>query len=310
MNKNIYCMADWSSEEPIAIVKHQMYDISHIINPSNIPQVSTKGIDVYRIDDMKSVMEAMESEKHCHKDFFELNFISAGSGTAFIDNEKFPIRKGDVLCISPDIFHVNIPVPQLTIQNCLISESMLKSNKQIFSYVFNNRDELALSPIIHMHGEDIPRTEKILDLINKELSEKQLYYREQTVNLTNELFVILSRAQQTTPLQKQFRGISNILTYIDDHFSTVTMSEAAALCGYNPTYFSRIFHETMGMKFTEYVNNIRVNNSIILLTTSELSIEQIGCSVGFKNKTHFYNVFKSHTGLLPGSLRQPVKKQI
>ena len=101
-----------------------------------------------------------------------------------------------------------------------------------------------------MQGEDIPRTEKILDLINKELSEKQLYYREQKVNLTNELFVILSRAQQTAPSQKQFRGISNVLTYIDDHFSTVTMSEAAELCGYNPTYFSRIFPNRLWRAFS------------------------------------------------------------
>lgn len=310
MNKRDYRLSDWSVDEPITIVDHTMYDLSHIINNQNIPQSSSEGIDVFRLDDNKSTMQVMEKEKHSHLDFIELNFIRSGSGTSCIDNQTYPIRKGCVLCLRPGVYHGNIPMPKLMVQNCLISVSAYKENPHLFPYAFNDTGEFALSPLIHLNGEDIPHAEKLIDLMHKELDEKNQYYREQIINLMNELIIILIRAQQAPLSQKLFKGLPSVLTYIDDHFTTVTMSEAAALCGYNSTYFSRIFHDAMGLRFTEYVNNMRVNRSIFLLTTTDLSIEQIGCSVGFKNKTHFYNVFKSHTGLLPGSLRNPTQKLI
>jgi AraC family transcriptional regulator len=40
-----------------------------------------------------------------------------------------------------------------------------------------------------------------------------------------------------------------------------------------------------------------------LLTTTRASVTQIAYAVGFSNLSHFRRVFRGHTGVLPGAVR-------
>jgi two-component system, response regulator YesN len=69
------------------------------------------------------------------------------------------------------------------------------------------------------------------------------------------------------------------------------------------TYFSKLFKESTGRGFLEYLTEYRLAKARTLLKTTPLSITEIGRMVGYPNGKYFYTLFKKHTSLTPGDYR-------
>ncbi|MDT7830913.1 helix-turn-helix domain-containing protein [Flavobacteriaceae bacterium S356] len=71
----------------------------------------------------------------------------------------------------------------------------------------------------------------------------------------------------------------------------------------NPNYLSKIINHRMGIGFSSYINELRINYVLDLLdknpTIRKYSIEAIGNEVGYKNAQSFSNAFYKKTGLKP-----------
>lgn len=71
----------------------------------------------------------------------------------------------------------------------------------------------------------------------------------------------------------------------------------------NPNYLSKIINHHMGVGFSSYINELRINYVLDLLdknpTIRKYSIEAIGNEIGYKNAQSFSNAFHKKTGLKP-----------
>jgi AraC-like DNA-binding protein len=68
---------------------------------------------------------------------------------------------------------------------------------------------------------------------------------------------------------------------------------------------SQFLNEHIGKKFTQYVNEYRIEEACKLLETNTLlSVEGIGDEVGFNSKSTFFAAFKKIKGLTPASYQQ------
>ncbi len=84
----------------------------------------------------------------------------------------------------------------------------------------------------------------------------------------------------------------------------LSLEEAAALVGYSPAYFSRIFKDEMGITFKEALNGIRIERSKSLLLSSTASIADICSMVGFNDQSYYCKVFKRLSGVTPDKFRK------
>jgi AraC-like DNA-binding protein len=107
--------------------------------------------------------------------------------------------------------------------------------------------------------------------------------------------------------QKNLTAIRKIRQYVKENYVTVTLTDASNQCGLSYSYFSRIFNEYMKMSFSDYVNLIRVNNSLKLLSSTDLSITEIALHVGFSTTSYYIQVFKRLKGMSPGEFRKLLK---
>ncbi|MHC0043776.1 helix-turn-helix domain-containing protein [Vibrio campbellii] len=81
--------------------------------------------------------------------------------------------------------------------------------------------------------------------------------------------------------------------------------EAAALCHYSPTYFSKLFHRKVGMCFRDYVTDKRISLAKkMLLEEQSMKIAYIAYQCGYRDVSYFSRIFKKKTGLSPASYRQ------
>ncbi len=99
-------------------------------------------------------------------------------------------------------------------------------------------------------------------------------------------------------------GIRQAVRYIAHHYAgPLRLEEVARHVGLSPAYFSGLFRRCVGMRFIDYVNQVRVAESKRLLSSSDFAIVDIAVALGFGDQSYFSKVFKKHTGISPGMYR-------
>lgn len=87
----------------------------------------------------------------------------------------------------------------------------------------------------------------------------------------------------------------------------ISLEEAAAACGYGKSSFCKIFKQTVGVSFHQYLNDYRIENAKYLLSDTNMSIENVADTTGFRDTKIFCRVFKQATGTSPGKYRSDTR---
>ncbi|RJG23988.1 helix-turn-helix domain-containing protein [Paenibacillus thiaminolyticus] len=109
-------------------------------------------------------------------------------------------------------------------------------------------------------------------------------------------------ALQVDGLQNE--RIRSILHVIDQEFRSPLSLEQFAHQEYISLYhLSRLFKKTVGMTFTQYVNEVRLKKAVPELIHTELPILKIAMNNGFANVKTFNRCFKERYGMTPSEFR-------
>ena len=74
----------------------------------------------------------------------------------------------------------------------------------------------------------------------------------------------------------------------------------------HPIYLSRLFKKEIGMSFTDYLTNIRVDNAKKLMADPSIKIYEISQKIGYAGPKHFSHIFKKTTGITPKEYRNSI----
>ena len=97
----------------------------------------------------------------------------------------------------------------------------------------------------------------------------------------------------------------DIVCYIDDHCSAnLRIGDLARIACMSPTKFKETFKLLNGQKVTQYVQGRRMSKDELLLRQPDLTIEQVGRSVGYASASRFSALFKREIGMLPREYRR------
>lgn len=86
------------------------------------------------------------------------------------------------------------------------------------------------------------------------------------------------------------------------------LKDLAETCQVSPEHLSRVFHESTGLRFSEYLAETRVNAACEALTSGTDPIAEIAGRSGFSTLSRFNQCFKTHTGMTPSAWRKRKKK--
>jgi AraC-like DNA-binding protein len=84
----------------------------------------------------------------------------------------------------------------------------------------------------------------------------------------------------------------------------LTVEECAERSGISRSYFSTMFKNEMGVAFSEFVNNLRIDKSKELLVNTSLSLAEIADMVGYSDQSYFTKKFLQITGVTPGQYKK------
>ena len=116
------------------------------------------------------------------------------------------------------------------------------------------------------------------------------------------IFGELAAQVQRDADEADFALIRPGVEYLENHIpEKIPVAELAALCGVSESTFRRIFQRYAGVSPIEYRDRIRISLAKQLLSTRELSVQEISSRLGFYDSAYFCRVFLQKTGKRPSA---------
>lgn len=180
---------------------------------------------------------------------------------------------------------------------------------------YKNKEELLYNECLHNLKESLS-IKKIYDSIDKKNLHDFLKITlglsfDLTSNfkdLIDKLFKHSSSMFEKTYKVTNETLIDEIINYIKSNFMhQIGINTIAPLYNITPNYLSKIFKEKSGVKFTDYLTQVRINESKKLLSLNSLSLSEISLKVGYNSYRHFSKQFLKEEGITPS---QFLKSQI
>jgi two-component system response regulator YesN len=106
-------------------------------------------------------------------------------------------------------------------------------------------------------------------------------------------------------IQKYDHIIEKAKAYIRNNFSknTLQLPDVAAYVNVSAGHLSTVFNQEMGMSYTDYVAEVRIEKAKELLMTTDMSSAEIAFQVGYNDPHYFYTIFKKVTGMTSSAFR-------
>lgn len=99
--------------------------------------------------------------------------------------------------------------------------------------------------------------------------------------------------------------IKKALTYMNNNYKNdITLENVAKHVNLSTTYFSKFFNKELNMKFSDYLNMIRIEESKKYLLDLSYNISDIAVIMGFSDQSYYSKVFKNYEKISPGKYRK------
>ncbi len=93
--------------------------------------------------------------------------------------------------------------------------------------------------------------------------------------------------------------------YIDSHLADdLSLQNLADVFHFNPSYLSRLYKTVTGTNLSDYVFNMRIEESKRMLADSNIRIKDIAERVGYDSSKSFARLFKRSQGVTPQEYRR------
>lgn len=284
------------------------------LNSRHTPQCLTANDFIF--DDSQFFMSfhcAEGNENQHYHDFFEINYVIKGNPVGVINNQEVYLTKGNLSIMNPNAIHyfkkyddktdliLNIVLPKEYFNKSFLIP--LLSDPVLNAFFIRYRVENKLNPsFIFLDHLDL-ETEQFIELLIKEYTEKNNYSQMIQDSLISLLFAFILRSYNKNT-KKNPTVVGDILDYIYQNYSTCTIHKLSEVFNYHPKYLSALIHKTTGFSYRDLITKIKMENSIYFLLHTDLPIDVIATSIGYKEKSSFYNCFKKFYNNSPSSYRR------
>lgn len=252
---------------------------------------------------------------HSH-DFLELAYVLKGEATHSWDNNSETIKEGDYFVIDYQSQHsYKAKTDDFELINCLflpefidtslISCRSLQAVISSYQIQFNN-DFFTANPSAIIYKDTDGKVKELLLTILNEFTKKAPGYLQLIRSHIIEILIITMRKIYFNPKpDSNESSIDEILKYINsEYMNDITLKDICHKFGYSFSYLSMKFKKVLGLSYTEYLQKIRIEQSLRLLVHTDKSVVEIADAVGYHDIKAYYTVFKKVINTTPAKFRK------
>ena len=249
-----------------------------------------------------------EFKWHYHPEY-ELTYIVKGSGYRIVGNSYEQYSDGDLVLLGSNLPHTWTSKPD----NTFASEAIViqfssefitpflvlhESNqiKQLLKHSDRGLriavDEMLVSNIMEL--PEIQGMDRVLKLIwiLEEITKRQCDYIA-----PNTFHNVVSK-------KNEFR-INKACTFLQNNFNQkISLKQVADLIYLTESNFCKFFKKATGKTYSDYLNELRINEACRMLVQTEQTINEISYACGFETLSYFNRVFLFKKAITPSTFRK------
>lgn len=245
-----------------------------------------------------------------------ITYFLHASGSISVEGSNTLVKEGDLLILNPHEFHrcVYDAAPdheRITITiNPTIAEGLSVSAKQLFSAFYDRPlGKGNVIPAKVLQELHIDQLLKEVEIPENPDSDFDVLFQCKVI----ELMILLKKAVRLAALEnlpkQENKTVSRAIEYINLHLAEeLTTSSIAKQLFVDKSYFCRIFKQTTGATFNEYLTQKRIDFALQLIN-SGMSCTEACYKSGFGNYSSFYKYFKRYTENIPNKNKDRKNEQ-
>jgi len=112
--------------------------------------------------------------------------------------------------------------------------------------------------------------------------------------------------------QLESQSAGNILGMVEreiaeKYMTNISLKQLGERFYINSAYLGQLFKKQYGMSFKDYLNMVRINNSVELLANTDMKVYEISAAVGYQSVDYFVNKFVAQRGHTPAKFRKTMR---
>ena len=282
----------------------------------------SENIPVYSLHNFSSVervsqqfqVEVFDANRHFsvkypHRhDFFEVLYLSKGSGFHIIDGNKYDIKPPCVFFMSPGQAHkiefssdIEGYIFIFTSEFYLINQT--NQNRLIeFPFFFSIRQENR--PLILELMEDILFLETLFKKGIAEIAKGENYSVELLRSLLDLILtscaVLYKSDENKLTKGKGHIVVKRFFQLVEDHYhKNLQVNEYAGILAITPNHLTQTVNQLTGKTSSQIIKSKQVLEIKRLLVHTNLSVTEIAGRLNFQDQSYFSKFFKRETGVSP-----------
>lgn len=248
----------------------------------------------------------------------QLFYVITGQAALQLGEEQYKIRPGECVFYGPDSPHIlrteaateyyslhfgwnehsPVPVhPAYGIRS--VSNNDLSRKAEPVQLTVDGQGDMTIP-----HHFAIGGVEAVMSSIVSEYQQTQhgqpLVLRARMMELLSAVIGQLANREASKSVSK----IESALRAMRDHPGKAwSVAELAQICGYHPSYFTKLFHQEVRTNPKQYLIAERIRQAKQALLRGE-KLDEIAERLGYTSIHYFSSNFKKETGLSPSEFRQ------
>ena len=239
----------------------------------------------------------------------ELIYLLNGNARIVLDGETVSLVQGDFIVIdSNHIFELqckeNFMQVRVHVDKEFLSMRTGRTDPRIYRCIREDLESSQLEAYLRI-------CDLFKELVPLYVNEPE-GYRLKTESVVLEILYHLVRhfsspapaGETAGPVQEQQR-IQEILHYIDQHYAEhISLERIAGEFGLSREYFSRLFHQSLGITFSQHVNRVRISHFYHDLVTGDEAVMELLEKNGLMDYKLFSRMFREIYGHTPREIRR------
>lgn len=272
---------------------------------------SILGADRFVIWDCYSCEESTYNRKLHFHDFFELSLIYEGESDFLVNGDSVTVTPGTVHLVTPSDYHMQCTKPSQSFRyyNFIFTADVLSDD--IAMALEDHNGPICLKPTPEERKEIFGLAEKLLSEYQTLANDPPAPFCERLLEHGIEaLCILILRTMSETAGREDDRllPIRRALSIIRRQYrQKLTLQEVAEQVYLSPAYFSQLFHKAMGVPFSEYLTDYRLQIAARYLRAGNLPLKEIASLVGFPTFPYFSAAFKKRFGVAPSAYRKTIE---
>ena len=252
------------------------------------------------------------------QEFYEINIISRGNGTHYINNNLVDAKAGDVFIIPPHIAHGYVGGNGFDVFHLILSDAFMHKYTADLQQLPSFHKLFGVEPL--MRGKtNYPLH---LSLSKTELSQavnilieisRYINYSNPTESLIRSNLAMASigllcntyYTPNTYATSTEDSSLMDSISYIHErYYEKITIDHLMQISHMSRTSYIKKFRDICKMSPAAYITKIRIESASVMLLNTPLSVSEIAYKTGFYDASHLSKTFEKIYHISPMIFRK------